>query len=108
MHDNAPIHRAAIVTAWFEEIGYQVMEWPLYSPDLNPIEHLWFPTKQGTYPLAETILELEGEENQRRLLGAEAAAAWDRIPVRRLDALVGTMDHRVETVIRNGGGHTKY
>lgn len=65
MHDNAPIHRTNIVRDWFEEQGYKVMEWPPYSLDLNPIKHLWFPTKQGIFPLASTILELTGEKNQR-------------------------------------------
>lgn len=108
MHDNAPIHRAAIITDWFEKMGYEVMEWPPYSPDLNPIEHLWFPTKQGVFPSATTILELVGEENQQRLLGAEAIAAWDRIPMVKLNKLVDTMAHRAVAVIGNAGGHTKY
>lgn len=39
MHDGASIHRAEIVTQWLQEMGYTMMEWPPYSPDLNPIEH---------------------------------------------------------------------
>ena len=38
--DNAPVH-TALVTEWFEQQNIQVDEHPPYSPDLNPIEHVW-------------------------------------------------------------------
>ena len=36
MQDNAPIHTSRLARAWLEENGIDVMEWPPYSPDLNP------------------------------------------------------------------------
>ncbi len=42
MHDNAPIYTARLVKNWLEEQAFEVMIWPLYSPNLNPIENLWF------------------------------------------------------------------
>jgi transposase len=41
MQDNAPIYKAYKVTAFFAEMGIEVMPWRPYSPDLNPIENLW-------------------------------------------------------------------
>lgn len=46
MHDNAPVHRAHIVKEILKGLQIQVMIWPPYSSDLNPIENLWGVMKQ--------------------------------------------------------------
>ena len=38
MQDNACMYTIPETKAWFEEKGYTLMEWPRYSPDLNPIK----------------------------------------------------------------------
>lgn len=40
MQDNALIHTANKVKAWFKEQRILVANWPPFSPDLNPIEQL--------------------------------------------------------------------
>ncbi|GFT66846.1 transposable element Tcb1 transposase [Trichonephila clavipes] len=40
MDDNARPHRANIVDECFQSEDITRMDWPAYSPDLNPIEHV--------------------------------------------------------------------
>ena len=46
VHDNAPIHTAKKVKAWFEEQRVAVQDWASYLPDMNPIEHIWKALKE--------------------------------------------------------------
>jgi hypothetical protein len=40
MQDNTSIYIAKKIKKWFTDKAILVMDWPLYSPDLNPIKHL--------------------------------------------------------------------
>jgi len=51
MHDNVSGHTARVVKALREELQVQLMIWPPYSPDLNPIENLWALMKAEIYRL---------------------------------------------------------
>ena len=37
--DNAAPHRAEDVIKWFQSNNISKLDWPGYSPDLNPIEN---------------------------------------------------------------------
>jgi transposase len=43
--DNAAFHKSSTVRRLIEAKQCQLLFLPPYSPDLNPIEHCWFPIK---------------------------------------------------------------
>ncbi|EFQ36132.1 transposase, partial [Colletotrichum graminicola M1.001] len=40
VQDNAPIHTSAQTLSWLRSHGVSWLDWPPYSPDLNPIKHI--------------------------------------------------------------------
>ena len=43
---NAHVHKSKIIGNLFQQNEWKVLEWPAYSPDLNPIENLLAILKQ--------------------------------------------------------------
>ena len=75
------------------------MPWPVQSPDLNPIEHLWQHLRKfGECPEPpKDILEL-WERVERE---------WEAIPSSVCRELVESMPRRVTAVISAKGGYAK-
>ena len=63
MQDNARVHTARIIKNWLADTGIDVVEWPPYSPDLNPIEHAWRPLKEWVHEHHPELQTLTGDEN---------------------------------------------
>ncbi|KAL3705212.1 hypothetical protein TMatcc_008884 [Talaromyces marneffei ATCC 18224] len=108
MQDNAPVHTAHIIRDLLREMQVEVMIWPPYSPDLNPIENLW--------AIMKTIIrqdhpELENAPDNDTTLYALIQAgieAWESIQERVLRNLSDSMPHRVQAVLNADGWYTKY
>ncbi len=84
-------------TALLKKLRVKVMDWPSVSPDLNSIEHLW------------GILRRKVEERKvSNQLRDVVMGEWKRTPVATCEALVNSMPKRVNAVLGNNCGHTKY
>jgi hypothetical protein len=58
--DNASPHTAGTTRAWFHNHGVDVIDFPPWSGDLNPIENLWNDLKRRVYARhPQTMEELE-------------------------------------------------
>lgn len=107
--DNAPIHKARVVTEWFENHGYTVMDWPPYSPDMNPIENMWFHLKEVTDEVHPGLASMPGSnETVQAAIGEAAEQAWDLIEWSRFNAVIEGMPRRVQALLDAEGCYTKY
>lgn len=108
MQDNAPIHKAHIIRDWFIENGIDVMDWPPYSPDLNPIENLWKMLK-AEINRAHPELKAMGNSNSTMDFLIECAKeAWETLEGELLNKLAEGMQKRVDAVLAADGWYTKY
>src|SRR5438034_7624194 len=58
MQDSASIHIARIIKRWYTNNAIEVVDWPLYSLNLNPIKHVWRHLKECVnehHPKLETL-----------------------------------------------------
>jgi transposase len=108
MHDNAPIHTAHLIRDFLRAYGIDVMDWPPYSPDLNPIENLWALLKAEMYRQFPDLVGMENTERTLDYLIQCAIQTWELIAEHILNRLIDTMEHRVQAVLRANGWYTKY
>ncbi len=104
MQDNALIHAAKKTKLWFQEMGIEVMEWPPYSSDLNPIENLWALLKKEAYKIYPDLNSLEGKGDEAETeLFQILQRAWVNIKDEVIEKLVASMPRRCKAVIRANG-----
>ena len=99
--DNDPKHTSRKAKNWFEDHHYEVMVWPAQSPDLNPIEHLWFTLKRRLAEQPEPPKGITG-------LWERVEREWERIEAATCQGLIQSMPRRVQEMLKAKGGYTSY
>ena len=99
--DNARPHVARICQNFLTAQNIQPLDWPAYSPDLSPIEHLWD--------------ELDRRDRKRQNAPTDLVQLrhalleeWDNIPMAIVNRLMNSMHRRIRAAINARGGHTRY
>lgn len=100
--DNAPIHKARIVKAWFREHPHiTVLNWPPNSPDMSYIENIWGMIVSEWVP----AWERNGDAVE-----AHAREVWATIMRKPqiVQILAASMSRRIEALTAANGEYTKY
>ena len=108
MQDNASIHCAHAVKDWFTEMEIPLVDWPPYSPDLNPIEHIWWHLKALVLKNQPEIETMGAGEQALKALENALIEAWNDPPSSLFEQCADSMPYRVKVVIDAKGWHTKY
>jgi transposase len=106
--DNAPIHTAHALREWLESHGIWTMDWPPYSPDLNPIKHMWWALKKIVHKLHPELINIGRSEADLKLLCKALKEAWRKIPNSLIKKLILSMPRRLAVVRKARGYQTKY
>lgn len=99
LHDNDKKFTSGLVKKWCFDNGIQCLDFPPYSPDLNPIEHIWVDLKKAVDKRNPASLE------QLKTIIKEE---WEKLKPERCAKLIASMRKRCENVIANHGFRTKY
>src|SRR5262249_54109615 len=99
--DNDAKHTAGLTQDWLANQSFEILDWPSQSPDLNPIEHLWFIVKRR---LKEYPTRPKNDDE----LWDRVVEIWNALDIETCRRLVDSMPRRLAAVIRARGGSTKY
>jgi hypothetical protein len=77
MQDNVVIHTAKKVKRWFINHNVKIVEdWLAYSPDLNPIKHIWWTLNKRVFEMFPSIaMDRSESEHARQQLKSALQAA---------------------------------
>lgn len=100
--DNVSYHTGAYAKWWKRPHSMNVMEdWPLQSPDLNPIEYIWS-------ELAHKLGSQKRIINNTKDLWRKLLATWQNIDVEFATKLIESVARKCQAVIDTKGEVTKY
>ncbi|CAK9796540.1 Mariner Mos1 transposase [Anthophora plagiata] len=134
--DNARPHTSIVTRQKLQELGWEVLMHPPYSPDLAPSDYHLFLALQNFFSdkklasreeCENQLLEFFANKDQdfyergimklplkwqqiieQNALKEKIKRCWEEIPITITNNLINSMPSRIFALIQNNGGHTKY
>ena len=104
--DNARAHFP--LKRWLLEKGVKLKEIPPYSPDLDPIEHIWSLLKHLLHKFYSHLYKSKGKEIVKKELEEAIVHCWELLKSSVFQSLAESIVDRVQAVIEADGWYTKY
>ena len=101
LHDNDKKFKSHLVQNYVHNAGIQLIDFPAYSPDLNPMENLWAIMAREVEKHYDNCPTIE-------ILQDTIAELWKSLCIEYMQKLVASMPNRIAAVIATEGGHTDY
>ena len=97
--DNVRFHTTPETVTYLHERGVTLIEWPPWSPDLNPIENLWNVLKARVYArFPQSMEEME----------AVIREEWAEIDLKFISRICRSMPQRLQLLLDNNGHKISY
>ena len=95
----ARMHWTLDALRFYKENNIVVIDWPAYSPDLNPIENVWAYIKE----------KLSGKKFiSTKQIETEIIKIWESIPKIQIEKICESIYDRIGDCIEMKGGFTNY
>ena len=82
MQDGSRIHTSTAAGTFLAQHYLTTIDWPAYSPDLNPIEHLWWHLKRRMHQFHKKYNNFSVLEEQWDGFCKALKKEWQAIPKR--------------------------
>jgi len=93
---------------WLVENGVRLKEILLYSPDTNPITHIWALLKYLLHKFYSHLYKLKGEQIVKKELEETIIPCWELLKPHVFHILAESIVDRVQAVIGADAWYTKY
>lgn len=100
--DNLRTHHVPEVTSFIDSKLLEIMIFPVYSPDIAPIENIWGILKRMVHDklMTKQVIDEDG-------LWDLIQECWNKIPIIVIQHTIDSMPKRCELVIKNCGEISK-
>ena len=101
MEDGAPTHTSKVTQNFRNTNSMEPLPHPAQSPDMNPIEHVW-------YLIKTRINKRRNRPKTVEEMKVALLEEWEKIDIKVINSLIESMPRRVQALIEAKGGATKY